>query len=207
VDTGGTPAFKKVAAVKVEPNSAGGPYIRNYCDPSHAAEGAQEDFEEIKGNLDAYKGKKVLLRFTLKYGSENRSLTQPCGWYIDDFVVNTTGTPGNAGLPVTVPPVTTPNPTAAPAKPSVRFGGLRIKGRKATLTVYVSGSSIKGAALTLLKGKKKLGKAKAAELAPGTRRITFKLKKKIKRRAYTVTIAGRASDGSAFKAKGRTHDK
>jgi hypothetical protein len=206
VDTGGKPAWKKVAGVKVEPNSAGGPYVRNYCDPSHPAEGAQEDFEEIKGNLDGYAGKKILLRFILKYGSENRSLTQPCGWYIDDFVVNTTGTPGNAGTAPTTPPAAGP-PPATPAKPSVKFGGLAIKGKKATLTVYVSGSSVKNASITLLKGRRKLGTAKAAELAPGTRRITFKFKKKLKRSAYTVRLTGKAPDGSAYKASGKTHDK
>ena len=209
VATDGKPAWKKVAAVKLEPNSAGGPYVRNYCDPTHPAETAAEEFEEIKGDLGAYAGKKILLRWNLKYGNENRSATQPCGWWVDDIAVTTTGTPGNAGgAPTTAPPTTTAPP--ASARPSVKLGGLRARGKRSTLTLTVSGSAIKNAVITLYKGKKRIGKAKAAQLAPGTRKVKFKTKTKLPRvnkKAYGVKITGKASDGSAFRFSGKTRDR
>ena len=208
VATDGKPSWKRVANVKVEANSAGGPYVRNYCDPTHPAEMQQEEFEEIKGALDAYAGKKILLRWNLKYGNENRSATQPCGWWVDDIAVTTTGTPGNAGSAPTAP-LPAP-PAAAVTKPSVKIGGYASKGKKGTLALTVSGSSIKNAKLTLLLGKKKLGTAKAALLNPGSRKVKFKTSRKLPRKnkkPYTVKITGTAQDGSAFKFTGRTHDK
>ena len=206
--TGGKPVWKKVAAVKLEPNSAGGPYVRNYCDPTHPAETAAEEFEEIKGDLGAYAGKKVLLRWNLKYGNENRSATQPCGWWVDDIAVTTTGTPGNAGSgPATPPPAA---PPAAAIKPSVKIGGLRSKGKRSTLTLTVSGDTISNAVVTLFKGKKKIGTAKAKQLAPGTRRITFKTRSRLPRvnkKPYGVRIVGKASDGSTFTMRGKTRDR
>ena len=202
--------WKRVAAVKLEPNSAGGPYIRNYCDPTHPAETAAEDFEEIKADLGAYAGKKIMLRWNLKYGNENRSATQPCGWWVDDISIKTTGTPGNAGAAPTAPAPAPPAPPAASSKPSVKLGGLAAKGKKGKLTLTVSGSTIKNVKLTLLSGKKKLGTAKAKQLAPGTRKVTFKTKRKLPRRnkkPYTVKITGTASDGSAFKFTGKTRDR
>jgi hypothetical protein len=209
VATDGKPTWKRVAAVKLTPNSAGGPYVRNYCDPTHPAEMAQEEFEEIKGDLGAYAGKKVLLRWNLKYGNENRSATQPCGWWVDDIAVTTTGTPGNAGAAPTTPPPAGP-PTPAATKPTVKVGGYASKGKKGTLSLTISGSAIKNAKLTLLSGKRKLGTAKAAQLAPGSRKVKFKTSKKLPRKnkkPYTVKITGTASDGSAFKFTGKTHDR
>jgi hypothetical protein len=208
VTDGGKPAWKKVAAVKLDPNTAGGPYVRNYCDPTHPAETAAEEFEEIKGDLGAYAGKKIMLRWNLKYGNENRSATQPCGWWVDDIAITTTGTPGNVGAAPTTPPPAPP--AAAPSKPSVKLGGLRAKGKRSTLTLTVSGSAIKKAVLTLYKGKKKIGTAKVSQLAPGTRRVKFKTKVKLPRvnkKPYGVKIAGKASDGSAFKFSGKTRDR
>jgi hypothetical protein len=208
VATEGKLTWKRVAAVKLEPNSAGGPYVRNYCDPTHPAEMAAEEFEEIKGTLDAYAGKKILLRWNLKYGSENRSATQPCGWWVDDIAITTTGTPGNAGAAPTTPPVQAAPPAAT--RPSVKIGGLSAKGKRGTLTLTVGGSAIKNAVVTLLQGKKKLATTKVAELAPGTRRVTFKTKKKLPRvnkKPYGVTIVGKTADGSAFKASGKTRDR
>jgi hypothetical protein len=208
VVTDGKPSWKKVAAVKLEPNSAGGPYVRNYCDPTHPAEMATEEFEEIKGDLGAYAGKKVMLRFNLKYGPENRSATQPCGWWVDDIKVSTTGTPGNAGTAPTTPPATTAPP--ASSKPSVSIGGLAAKGKKGVLTLTVSGSALSKVKLTLYKGAKKLSTAKVAKLAPGTRRVTFKTKQKLPRvnkKPYGVRISALAADGSVFKVSGKTHDR
>ena len=209
VATDGKPAWKKVAAVKLETNTVGGPYVRNYCDPTHPAETATEDFEEIKGDLAAYAGKKILLRWNLKYGDENRAATQPCGWWVDDIAITTTGTPGNAGTAPTTPPAT---PPAGPAstRPTVKIGGLRAKGKRSTLTLTVGGSTISNAVITLYKGKKKIGTARAKSLAPGTRRVRFKTKRKLPRvnkKPYVVRIVGRASDGSTVKLSGKTRDR
>ena len=207
VDTGGALAWKRVAVIQPPPSAAGEPYVAGYCDPTHPAETAIEPFAEVKGNFDAFKGERVFLRFNMRYGAENRSATQPCGWYVDDIVISTTGTPGNTGGGgggTATPPPATPAPAgpAGPpaAKPGLRVTKLRGKGRKATLSLTVTGGPIRKASVVLLRGKKKLARGRAASLAAGKR--TVKLKgKSLKRGKYSVQVTGTGPDGKPFSFK------
>jgi hypothetical protein len=167
-------------------------------------------FEEQKASLKGYAGFKVLIRFNLKYGAENRPVSQPCGWYVDDINITTTGTPGKLGgaNATTVTPGGGANTTSPPAVPPVvKFGALKGKGKKATLVVKVAGSGVSNAAVTLLKGKKKIAAGKAAFLKVGSGKITFKLKKKLAKGTYKVKLTGKAGDGSAVSATGSVKGK
>lgn len=106
--------FKRVKQETVV-NTAAGDTDPYSCDPSHPEITTAEPFKKVTAPLTAYAGHKVVLRFNLSYGAENRPVSQPCGWYLDDVVVSTTGTPGNAGLPAVTPAVTTPVPATKPA--------------------------------------------------------------------------------------------
>lgn len=59
------------------------PYI---CDPSNP-ETLERDFEARQVSLTAYQGRSVLIRFVYQLGPDNRALSQPCGWYLDDVRV------------------------------------------------------------------------------------------------------------------------
>jgi hypothetical protein len=199
VDTGGKLAWKKVAAVKLAAAAAGDvEYTPGYCDPTHPADVAQQGFEELKGTFEAFAGKKVFIRVNMKYGAENRAATQPCGWYVDDLMLTTTGTPGNAGAaPTTAAPA-----TPAAAKPEVAFGALKLKGKKARFGLAVSGAALKNVKATLFKGSKAVGSARASELPTGKRTLVFKLTKKLKKGSYTIKLT--ATDFSKTgKVKGK----
>ena len=207
VATDGKPAWKRVAAVKVEANTAGGPYVRNYCDPTHPAEMAQEEFEEIKGDLAAYAGKKIMLRWNLKYGNENRSATQPCGWWVDDIAITTTGTPGNAGAAPTAP---LPAPPAAPiTKPKVKFGGYASKGKKGHADADRLRRHDQEREADAAAGQEEARHREGRAAHARNRKVKFKTSKKLPRKnkkPYTVKLTGTASDGSAFRYTGKTHD-
>ena len=191
--------FKRVAAETVE-NTAAGETDPRACDPSQPNSTLVAPFVKMTGNLAAYAGQKIVLRFNQVYGSENRPVSQPCGWYVDDIAINTTGTPGNAG---TAAPVTPGPTTPAPAaKPTVKFTRVKLKSRKAVLTVKVAGGSFSAVKVALLdrKGKKKLGTGKAKSLPSGTRKVKLKLRRKLKKGTYTVSFNAKASDGSPFSA-------
>jgi methionine-rich copper-binding protein CopC len=207
VDNGGSLSWKKLTEYKLAPSAAGDTGVPGYCNPSDPAGTATQTWEEVTGDFKAYAGKKVFVRLNLKYGGENRTATQECGWYVDDIKISTTGTPGNAGVaaPATSPAMTTAPPATA-AKPSVKVGALKAKGKKASLKLTVGGGLSK-VTVTLLKGSKKVATVKAASLAAGARAVSFKLKKKLKKGAYTVKITGVGSDGSAFSGGGKAKAK
>ena len=197
VDTGGKLTWKKIKS-ETAVNTGAGDTDPRACDPSQPA--TQEvPFEEQTGSLAAYKGAKVLIRFNLIYGAENRPVSHPCGWYLDDIRVLTTGTPGAAGPPT--PPGVAPAPAA---RPEVKFGKLRAKGKRATISLNVSKAAITGATVTLRKGSKKLGTGKAELLAVGSHSVKLKLSKKLKKGSYAVKLTGKAPDGSAFAASGKS---
>jgi hypothetical protein len=198
VDTGGKLTWKKVKS-ETAVNTGAGDTDPRACDPSQPAT-SEVPFEEQTGSLAAFKGAKVLIRFNLIYGAENRPVSHPCGWYLDDIRVLTTGTPGAAGPPT--PPAGTPAPAAA--RPKVKFGRLKASGKKATLSLTVSDAAISGATVTLHKGSKKVGTGKASLLAVGARKVKLKLSKKLKKGTYKVKLAGKAPDNSAFAASGAT---
>lgn len=195
-------AWKTIKSETAVNTGAGGTDPRA-CDPSRPDSPVM--FEEQKASLKTYAGFKVLIRFNLKYGAENRPVSQPCGWYLDDIKVATTGTVGKLGgaSATTTPPGGPSTTSPPPVPPSVKFSSLKGKGKKATLKMKVSGSGVKDAVLTLLKGKKKVGTGKAAFLGVGNGKVTFKLKKKLKKGTYTVKLAGKAGDGSAVAATGK----
>ena len=189
-------AWKKVAAVKLEPGNIQDPnYTPGYCTPR--PETHVQTFEELKGDFAAFAGKEVLVRFNFKMGGENRQTSFPCGWYVDDLKVTTTGTPGSAPPPTTTGPGITPPP---PAKSIVKLGALKTKGKRATLKLSISGGNVEKAAVTLLKGRKKVGTVKADLLTTGVRAVTFQLKRKLKRGKYTVRLTGTGADGTAVTA-------
>ena len=192
-------AWKKVAAVKLETSNATDPdYKPGYCNAR--PEVHVQGFEELKGDFAAFAGKEVLVRFNYKTGSENRQTSYPCGWYVDDLKITTTGTPGSVATPPGVPPVGTPPP---PAKSTVKLGKLKAKGKKATLKLAISGANIENVTVALLKGKKTVATVKAAVLTTGTQAVTFALKRKLARGKYTLKLTATGADGSPVKAGGR----
>ena len=197
-------AFKTIKS-ETAVNTTAGSNDPRACDPSRPDYTMGIPFEEQKASLKAFAGFKVLIRFNLKYGAENRPVSQPCGWYLDDIKINTTGTPGKLGgsAGTTVAPGGGPATVSPPAvPPSVKFRSLKGKKKKATLALTVSGTGVQNATLTLLKGKKKIATGKAAFLKVGTSKVAFKLKKKLKKGKYTVKLAGKAGDGSAYSTSG-----
>lgn len=205
VDTGGTLAWRKVAEYKLQPSTAGDSGVTGYCNPIDPAGTVEQDWEEVKGTLGAYAGKKIFLRMHLKYGPENRAATQPCGWYVDDIKVSTTGTPGNAGA--TDPaggPALAPAPSSSA---SIKFGAFKAKGKKARLGLTVSGGSLSKVTATLLRGSKKVATAKFTRLDSGKRRVIFKSRKKLKKGIYKIRLSGTQSDGSSYLTTGRVKVK
>ena len=193
-------AWKKVAAVKLETSTATDPdYKPGYCNgrPEVHAQG----FEELKGDFSAFAGREVLVRFNYKLGSENRQTSYPCGWYVDDLVIKTTGTPGNTATPAVVPGPGTVTP--APAKSTVKLGALKAKGKQATLKLKISGNNIERVAVALMKGKKKVATVKAAVLTTGTQAVTFRLKRKLAKGRYTLKLTATGADGSPVTATGK----
>jgi hypothetical protein len=195
----------KVLKSEAATNVAAGQNDPRACDVSRPDYTNSITFEEQKVSLKGYTGFKVLIRFNQKYGAENRPVSQPCGWYVDDINVTTTGTPGKLGgssAPATTAPAATPA-----VAPKVKFTSLKGKGKKATLGLTVSGSAISDATLTVLKGKKKVAAGKAAFLKLGANKVAFKLKKKLAKGSYTVKLTGKAGDGSAVAATGKVKGK
>lgn len=199
----GKPGTWKTIKQEAVVNAAAGDTDPRACDPSRPD--SVVGFEEQKATLKAFAGFRVLIRFNLKYGAENRPVSHPCGWYLDDIKIATTGTPGKLGgaTGTTTTPGGGTSTSAPPVPPVVKFGALKGKGKKATLAINVSGSGVSDAALTLLKGKKTIAKGKAAFLKVGDGKVTFKLKKKLAKGSYTVKLTGKAGDGGAVSATGK----
>ena len=200
-DTKSKNAWKKVAGVKLVTSSATDPaYVSGYCNTR--PEVHTQGFEEITGDLSAFAGKEVFVRFNYKLGNENRQTSYPCGWYVDDLKITTTGTPGKTGAPAT--PTTAPPTTTdpKPAKSSVKMSGFKAKGKKATLKLQVMGGAVSKGVVTLLKGKKRVAVAKlGATIDPGAPLpVTLKLKKKLKKGRYVLKFKGTGADGGSVAA-------
>jgi hypothetical protein len=210
VGADGKPGKWKVLKAETATATGAGDNDPRACDPSRPDYTMAVPFSEVVAPLAGFAGKKVLIRFNQKYGAENRPVSQPCGWYIDDISVLTTGTPGKlegAAPAATTPGGTGAGTTAPAAKPTVKFTALKGKSKKATLSLTVAGGDLNGVAVTLLKGKKKVGTGKAATLAVGARKVAFKLAKKFAKGAYTVKLTAKAADGSAVTATGKVKGK
>ena len=206
IDKGAVPGpkdWKKFTEYKLAPSSAGDSGVVGYCNPSDPVGTAQQTWEEVKGDFAAYAGKKVWVRIHLKYGGENRSATQACDWYVDDIKIETTGTPGNASAatPATAPPAP---PAAAAPKSSVKFLSFTGKGKKASAKLQVTNGPVRGAVVSLLKGKKTIATTKfTAAMDSGVNPVKFKLKKKLKKGKYVLKFKGTGADGAAVTATGK----
>jgi methionine-rich copper-binding protein CopC len=211
-DVNGSPpdakAWKKFAEYKLPDSAPGDAGKFGYCNPADPAGTAGQPFEEIKGDFKPFAGRKVWLRIHLRYGNANRAATQACDWYVDDIKIETTGTPGNGGGGTGTPPATTPPATetpapapAAPRKSSATITAFKAKRKAATLKVNVVNGPVRSGVVTLLKGKKKLSTFKfKQDMDSGVNPVTLKLKKKLKKGAYTVRFTGTGADGSAVAA-------
>jgi hypothetical protein len=198
---GGKLTWKKLTEYKLAPSAAGDSGVVGYCNPSDPVGTASQTWEEVKGDFGAYAGKKVWVRLNLKYGSENRTATQACSWYVDDIKIETTGTPGNQGTPA-APAAATPAPAATP-KSTVKFGAFKAKGKAVTGKLQATNGPIRSALVTLLKGKKKVATAKLGTLDSGVVPVKLKLKKKLAKGAYVLKFTGTGGDGSPVTAAGK----
>jgi hypothetical protein len=105
-----------------------------------------------------------------------------------------TPAPSTGGTTTTPPPASGPAPTQAI---DLTVKGAKASGRKATATVTVS-RQVSSLSATLKKGSKTLGSARRGTTS-GTVKLAVKTKKKLKRGAYSLTVA--ASDGSTATTK------
>jgi PKD repeat protein/Zn-dependent M28 family amino/carboxypeptidase len=91
VDTLGNVGEFQAIDVQQAVNVAVGQEDPLVCDPSRPDEVLAQGFTARRISLAPYEGKTVLIRFVYFLGAENRVLSQPCGWFIDDIQM-TTGT-------------------------------------------------------------------------------------------------------------------
>ena len=77
--------FEQVLAL-FPTSTAAGEQDPKTCDPSNP-ETLTGGFERESVDIGQYAGKEIILRFKLVSGAENRALSQPCGWYVDDIAV------------------------------------------------------------------------------------------------------------------------
>jgi hypothetical protein len=69
-------------------NTAAGTTDEAVCSPADP-DTLQRGLKPRSADLTKFAGKDVLVRFVLEYGAENRALSQPCGWYVDDIKIAT----------------------------------------------------------------------------------------------------------------------
>ena len=81
----GRNAFEPVDTIAAV-NTAAGQTDAAVCDPTNPAT-QQEGLVQRTADLTKYAGKRIRLRFRMVYGPNNRALSQPCGWYVDDVRV------------------------------------------------------------------------------------------------------------------------
>lgn len=58
------------------------------CNPADPGNALLAGFRQRGADLTSYAGKKILVRFVLSLGPDNRAASQPCGWYVDDVDVS-----------------------------------------------------------------------------------------------------------------------
>ncbi|MDQ3435054.1 MAG: M28 family peptidase, partial [Actinomycetota bacterium] len=81
------PDWQPVDVIFATSTAAGGPPDRAVCNPSEAST-FTTFLENRSADLGAYRGERLLVRFVYSLGAENRALSQPCGWYVDDVRVS-----------------------------------------------------------------------------------------------------------------------
>lgn len=67
-------------------NTAAGTTDEAVCNPTDP-DALQRGLAPRSADLSKFAGQEVLVRFLLEFGGENRALSQPCGWYVDDVKV------------------------------------------------------------------------------------------------------------------------
>ena len=77
--------WKPVESI-VAVNTAAGQQDFRTCDPS-SPDTTVGTFRPYKIDIGQYAGEEILLRFRLSLGTDNRAVSQPCGWYVDDIRV------------------------------------------------------------------------------------------------------------------------
>jgi hypothetical protein len=88
----------------------------------------------------------------------------------------------------------------APARPSVKFGRLKVSAKKARLSLEIAGATLHKVTVTLSKGSRRLATARAARLGVGALKVTFKLPTKLRKGAYRVRLEATAH-GRRFTAR------
>jgi PKD repeat protein len=88
-DQGNAEEFKAVDVLQATMTAVGqtDPLV---CDPSNP-DNLTRPLVARRVDLSKFKGQSILIRFNYQLGGENRALSQPCGWHIDD-VRMTSGT-------------------------------------------------------------------------------------------------------------------
>ena len=85
----GTPAdqleWQALDVLTPQPSSVGGAASPDICDPTNPDVTLTQGFRQRSASLEQYQGKQVLLRFNYSLGPDDRSASQPCGWYVDDI--------------------------------------------------------------------------------------------------------------------------
>lgn len=79
--------WEAVDVIQATSTAAGGPFDRAICNPSEP-QTFTTGFENRRADLLPFRGKQILVRISLRYGPENRALSQPCGWYVDDLRIS-----------------------------------------------------------------------------------------------------------------------
>ena len=57
------------------------------CDPTQPST-LQSGFLQRSADLSGFRGQRIVMRLVYTLGPENRSVSQPCGWYVDDLEVS-----------------------------------------------------------------------------------------------------------------------
>jgi hypothetical protein len=85
-DAGNMGPWRAVKVIQAPPTAVGDPHEPLICDPS-TPETFLEDFRFERASLIAFRGKTIMVRLNYFPGPNNRLLSQPCGWYVDDVRV------------------------------------------------------------------------------------------------------------------------
>ena len=81
-------SFEPIDVIFATSTAVGSPPDRALCSASEPGSTLGTGLENRRASLDAYQGKKVVVRFVYQLGPNNPVLSQPCGWYIDDIRVS-----------------------------------------------------------------------------------------------------------------------
>lgn len=87
-DAGNVGEWQAVDVTQAVFTALGDPHDPAVCSTLNPEETLAQGFGHRRASLGRFKGKQVLVRFVYFLGAENRALSHPCGWYIDDIRVH-----------------------------------------------------------------------------------------------------------------------